>query len=110
LDFEGLLEILVVIAITIELYALYNHSKLDSRMDEHISNTNMRLERSDEVMKTLDNHMLRFDEHMIRLDEHMNKVNDYIDRLSEQMLRYSEHINKLDDLLLKTYNDSVKNE
>lgn len=110
LEIEGLLETLVLIAIAIELYALYNHTKLDNRIDEHINETNIRLERSDEITKLMDDHMLRFDEHMIRLDEHMNNLNEYINRLSEQMVRYSEHINRLDDAIWKSYERFGKNE
>ncbi|MEM2111439.1 MAG: hypothetical protein QXX08_06135 [Candidatus Bathyarchaeia archaeon] len=110
MDFNGFLEILILVAISIELYALYVHTKTDSRIDEHINNTNMRLERSDELMKLLDNHMLRLSEHMLRLDEHMNKINEHIDKLSEQMVRYSEDVKRLDDLILKISNYSAKNE
>ena len=67
----------------------------------------MRLERSDEIVKLLDEHMLKFDENIIRLDEHMNKLDSYLDRLNEQMVRYSEHINRLDDLVWKSYSAMV---
>lgn len=103
LDFVGTIEILVLVAIGIEVFALYKHTKLENRVDEHIQNTSDRLLRSDEVMKVLDEHVIKFDEHMVRLDEHMNKVNEYITTLNEHLIRYDEHMNRLDDLILKSY-------
>ena len=80
-DFIGLLEILVIIAISIELYELYKRIKLDRRLDEHIRSISLRLEKSDEIIKLLDKHMLR-------LDDHMNKVNEYATKLIEQMNKH----------------------
>jgi hypothetical protein len=110
LNFLGTVEILVLFAIGIEVFALYKHGKLDSRMDEHIQKTYDRLLRSDEVMKVLDEHMSKFDEHLVRLDEHMNKVNDHITSLDEHLIRYDEHMNRLDDLILKSYFQRTKKE
>ena len=96
MDFVLMIEILVLVVISIELFALYKHMKLENRMDEHLQNTADRLLRSDELMKVLD-------EHMIRLDEHMNKVNEYITALNDHLTRYDEHVNRLDDLIWKSY-------
>ena len=74
LEFVGTIEILVLVAIGIEVFALYKHTKLENRMEEHIQNTCDRLLRSEEVTKVMDEHMSKLDEHMVRLDEHMNKV------------------------------------
>ncbi len=103
MDFVVTVEISVLVAISIELFALYKHMKLENRMDEHIQNTADRLLRSDELMQVLDAHMIKFDDHMIRLDEHMNKVNTYITTLNEHLIRYDEHVNRLDDLIWKSY-------
>ena len=103
LDFVGTIEILVLVAIGIEVFALYKHTKLENRMEDHIQNTCNRLLRSDEVTKVLGEHMNKLDENMIRLDEHMNKVNEYINTLNEHLIRYDEHMNRLDDLILKSY-------
>ena len=103
MDFVGTIEILVLVAIAIELFALYKHTKLENRMDEHIHNTSDRLLRSDEIMKVLNENMMRFDEHMVRFDEHTNKVNEYVTKLDEHLIRFDEHINRLDDLMRKSY-------
>ena len=103
LDFVGTVEILVLVAIGIEVFALYKHAKLENRMEEHIQSISGHLLRSDEAMKVLDEHMNRYDEHMVRLDEHMNKLNEYIITLNEHLIRYDEHMNRLDDLILKSY-------
>ena len=68
MDFIGIVEILVLVAIGIEVVALFRHSKLENRMEEHIQTTCDRLLRSNEKMKVLDTHVSRFDEHLIRLD------------------------------------------
>jgi len=102
------IEILVLVAIAIEVFALYKHIKLENRMDEHIQNTSNRLLRSDEVMKVLDAHMMKFDEHMVRFDEHMNKINEYLTTLDEHLLRFDEHMNRLDDLIRKSYPQRTK--
>ena len=47
LELGYILELLVLGAIAIELFALYNHNKMDSRIDEHILDTDRRLEKSD---------------------------------------------------------------
>jgi len=78
LDFVVTVEISVLVAIAIEVFALYKHVKLESRMDEHIQNTADLILRSDEVIKVLDEHMMKFDEHMVRLDEHVNRLYDLI--------------------------------
>jgi len=87
LDFVVMIEISVLVAIAIELFALYKHIKLENRMDEHIQNIADRLLRSNEIMKVLDEHMMKFDEHMVKLDEHMNKVNEYITTLNDHLTR-----------------------
>ena len=98
-----MVEILILVAIGIEVFALYKHTKLENRMDERIQNTCDRLLMSDEIIKVLEEHVSQFDKHLIRLDEHMNKVNEYIILLNESLIRYDEHMNRLDDLILKSY-------
>jgi len=78
LDSIGTVEIFVLVAIGIEMFALYKHTKLENRMDEHIQNTCDHLLRSDKVMKALDEHINKFDEHLIRYDEHINRLDDLI--------------------------------
>ena len=47
MEFASIVEILVLMAIAIELFALYSHSKLGNRIDEYILDTDRHLERSD---------------------------------------------------------------
>jgi len=103
LDFNGTLEVLVLIAIAIELFILYNHTKLDNRIDEHVQKTNDQLLRSGEIMKTLDGHIFKFNENMIRVDGHMEKINEYMEKMNAQLIRYDEHMNRLDDIIWKSY-------
>jgi hypothetical protein len=103
LDFVEVVEILVLVAIGIEVFALYKHSQLENRMEEHIQNTCDHLIRSDELIKMTDEHMSKLDEHMIRLDEHMNTMSGYITTVNEHLIRYDEHVNRLDDLIWKSY-------
>jgi len=103
LDFNWMLEIAVLIAIAIELFALYNHTKLDNRIDEHVQKTNDQLLRSGEIMKTLDGHIFKFNENMIRVDGHMEKINEYMEKMNAQLIRYDEHMNRLDDIIWKSY-------
>ncbi|UCD96684.1 MAG: hypothetical protein JSV35_01125 [Candidatus Bathyarchaeota archaeon] len=90
MDIIGVVEILILIAIGIEVFALFKHSKLENKMEEHIQATCDRLLRADEKMKVLDTHVERFDEHLIRLDEHMSKLDEYISALNEHLIRYDE--------------------
>ena len=54
LDYEGILELIVLGAIAIELYALYQHNKLDQRIDEHILDTDRKLEKTDKIIEILE--------------------------------------------------------
>ena len=62
LDGFELIEVLVLGAIAIELLALYRHAEFDQRMDNHIRDTNERLEKTDQIISILDKHILTFDE------------------------------------------------
>ncbi len=108
MDFIGIVEVLVLVAIGIEVFALFKHSKLENRMEEHIQTTCDRLLRSDEKMKVLDTHVSRFDEHLIRFDEHMNKLDEYITTLNEHLIRYDEHMNRIDDLIWKSFSQKTE--
>jgi len=101
LDFIGIVEVLVLVAIGIEVFALFKHSKLENRMEEHIQTTCDRLLRSDEKMKVLDTHVSRF-------DEHMNKLDEYITTLNEHLIRYDEHMNRIDDLIWKSFSQKTE--
>ncbi|MHC4244336.1 MAG: hypothetical protein ACYSU4_18175, partial [Planctomycetota bacterium] len=65
------------------------HTKLDHRIDEHILDTDRKLEKTDVMIQILSNNMNKLDEHITRYDEHMNKLD--------------EHINRLDDIIWKSY-------
>lgn len=68
MELNSLLEIIVLIAIIVELYSLTRHAKLEQKLDEHI--------------KLLDEHMKRLDEHITRLDRHLDSSHQlYIQNL-----------------------------
>ena len=100
---------IVIVAIAVELFALYRHVRLENRMDDHISEIDERLIRSDEMIKNLDDHMAKLTDHMTRLDEHMSKFNEYVVRLDEHIIGFDEHVNRLDDFIIKSYTQT-KNE
>jgi len=102
MNLNGYLEIFVLVAISIELYALYNHTKLDRRMDKHIKNNNMRLEESERMIRLLDEHIIKLNKHISRLDNRLDKMDERIDELCEQMIKYSEE--------MKAFNNIKNNE
>jgi hypothetical protein len=59
-----LLEITVLIVIILELFALYRHSKIDRRIDEHLVKT-------DTLINRLDIHLERFGVNLELLEEHL---------------------------------------
>jgi chromosome segregation ATPase len=122
-----ILEIIVLAAIAIELYALYSHTKFDHRVDEHLQDTASHLDRSDTLIQSLDAQLTVSDERMIRLDEHINVLDRRMDnfddhlhqldthindldrqmgKLDEHLIRFDEHINRLDDFILRMYTTS----
>lgn len=64
-----ILEITVLCAISVEIYMLYVHGRLEHRLDEHVLETEQKL--------------IKFDMHVSMLDERMNKLADYLARLDE---------------------------
>jgi len=54
LDLTEVLELIVLSAIVIELFALHNHAKIDRRIDEHLLDTEKHLEQSDTSLFALD--------------------------------------------------------
>ena len=56
-----LLEIIVLAAIAIELYALHSHTKFDHRVDKHLQDTTSHLETSDKLMRSLDKQLTESD-------------------------------------------------
>ncbi|MBS7615285.1 hypothetical protein KEJ18_06115 [Candidatus Bathyarchaeota archaeon] len=98
MNFNGYLEIFVLVAILIELYALYNHTKLDRRMDKHINDTNVRLEESDRMIKLLDEHIIKINKNITRLDKQISKIDECMHELSEQMIKHSEELKALNNI------------
>ena len=93
LDGFEFIEILVLGAIAIELLALYRHTKFDQRIDNHIRDTNERLEKTDRIVGILDKHIMKFDDHIEKVDNHMQKVSKHMGRLEKDLTIYSETIN-----------------
>ena len=56
-----LLEIIVLIFIIIEIYALLRHSRLEHRVEEH--------------MEVLDTHIRKLNAHLLMLDSHLSTQN-----------------------------------
>ena len=57
----NLLEIIVLIFIIIEIYALLRQSRLEHRVEEH--------------MEVLDTHIRKLDAHLLMLDSHLSTQN-----------------------------------
>jgi septal ring factor EnvC (AmiA/AmiB activator) len=85
LEFGEILEIIVLVAISIELFALYNHTKFDKRIDEHIVEADKKLEKSNEEMKILDEHAIKLDEHMSTLEIYMTTIDKRIIELNDNL-------------------------
>ena len=113
-----ILELIVLGAIVVELYALYQHNKMDNRIDEHILDANESFAKANEVMTKVDEHMIRFDqhislinehikgidEHLIRFDDHLADTNFHMNRFHEMMTKLDDHIHALLNEYLKEYN------
>ena len=103
-EFGTIMEFIVLGAIAIELFALYNHSKIDNRIDEHILDTERKLEKYDVLVQVLNTNMGKLDDHLIRMGEYMNNLDKHMNNLGEHMIRYdahmtqySVHMNNLDE-------------
>ena len=68
MELGEILEIIVLIAISIELLALFIHTRLDHRLDEHLKDVNKHLEKSDKLIKTLDEHIIEFNGRLSKLE------------------------------------------
>jgi hypothetical protein len=113
MEFGTIVELTVLVAIAIELFALYNHSKFDAQIDEHILDTDRSLEKYDVMIQVLSDNMSKLDEHLIRLDEHMTRNDEHMTRYDEHTTRYdkrlSEYMSRLDDLLWKSFFQGTTN-
>jgi peptidoglycan hydrolase CwlO-like protein len=98
-----LVEFLVLGAIAIELLTLYRHIRFDRRMDEHIKDTNLRLEKTDKIIEILDEHILRFDEHIKKADKQMIEMTKFMKKLEKEIGIYAENMNRLDDHIWESY-------
>ena len=96
-----ILELIVIGAITIELFALYNHTKLSNRIDEHILENNETIANSNEMMKKLDEHMIRFDEHINGSNEHINGIDEHMIRFDEHLADTNTHLNNYHEMMVK---------
>ena len=94
MEFGEILEIVVLCAIALELFALYSHTKLDHRIDEHILEANEGLARNEALMNALNERISRLDEHLIRTDEHVTKLDDNIRELFDEHLRQEQEKNR----------------
>lgn len=68
MELGEILEIIVLIAISIELLALFLHTRLDHKLDEHIKEINKQLEKSDKLITTLDEHVVEFNRRFSKLE------------------------------------------
>jgi hypothetical protein len=101
LDIETGIKIIVLMAIALELFALYRHSKLDNKMDKHIVENTRNLKESEQIILNMNAYIMKVDEHMLKLDKHINRYDKHVVILNE-------HINRLDDLIMKTYSQNPK--
>ena len=102
LDIGSSVEIIVLFAIALELFALYNHGKIDNRIDEHLLENTEHLTKNEVMMQNLSEYMSKIYEHMLKLDDHINRYDEHVVRLNE-------HINNLDNLILKSYFQNNEN-
>ena len=93
-------EIIVIFAIASELFTLYNHTKLDKRIDEHILKNTENLIKNDTIMKNLNRYMLKVDQHILKLDDQIRNYDTHVVRLNE-------HVDDLDDLIMKVYHQNL---
>ena len=56
IELKDFLEIIVLIAIAVEIYTLSHHAKLEHKIDQHLD--------------ILDKHMKQLDEHIAKLDDY----------------------------------------
>ncbi|UCH37144.1 MAG: hypothetical protein JSV76_05500 [Candidatus Bathyarchaeota archaeon] len=110
-----ILELIVLGAIAIELYALYHHNKMDNRIDEHILDANESFAKANEIMTRVDEHMIRFDEHITRINEYMKGIDEHMIRFDEHLAYTNTHLNnfhnmmtKLDDHIHSLLNEYLK--
>lgn len=90
-------------AIAIEVFALYSHSKLSNRIDEHIVEVDRNLERNDSSIEDLDENISKIGDRMIILDEHISGLVDRMNRLDEHVIKLDGHMNRLDDFIWTSY-------
>ena len=85
-------ELIVLVAIVVELVVLYNHTKFDKRIDEHITEADKNLSKSNGIMKILDDHTVKFDEHISTTDDHIQKLDEHIARIDEHIQKLYNHL------------------
>lgn len=68
MELGQILEIIVLIAISIELLALFMHTRIDHKLDEHLKEVNKHLEKSDKLITTLDEHVVEFNGRLSKLE------------------------------------------
>lgn len=95
MEFGEILEITVLVAIAIELFALYTHTKFDKQIDKHIIIANENWMKANEVMKILDAYSITLDEHITKTNEHISRFENYMDRIDEHIIKLDEHIQML---------------
>jgi hypothetical protein len=96
-----ILELIVLGAIAIELYALYHHNKMDNRIDEHILDANESFAKANGVMTKLDEHMIRFDEHITRINEYMKGIDEHMIRFDEHLADTNIHLTNFHEMMMK---------
>jgi hypothetical protein len=92
MELDTIIKLIVLGAIAIELYALYSHSKLDRRIDEHILETERNLDKYDVTIQVPNRNMKKLDEHLIKLDEHLIRYDKHMSQLDEHMTRLDNHL------------------
>jgi len=102
LEVGTVVEIIVLFAIAFELFALYNYTKLDNRIDEHILKNTKNLTKNDVMIQIVN-------ENMSKVEEHMQKLGEHINRYDEHVVRLNEHINRFEDLIMKSYYENIEN-
>ncbi|MFH0897559.1 MAG: hypothetical protein V1850_05890 [Candidatus Bathyarchaeota archaeon] len=95
---EIIVEIIVLAVIGIELFSLYWYFKFYHGTDKRIREAiNRQCEKSDALIKVLDEHISKLDSHLSKLDGHMELYTDYMRKLDSHMATIEENIHSKKD-------------
>ena len=75
---EGVVFLVIIVEILFLIRSLVQHSKLESKIDDHIN-------KLDDHINKLDDHVKRLDDHIKLMDGHLMVLNEVLKTLREQV-------------------------